>query len=294
MGIHLLFIYFLASILLFFILDYIDKKDQDNYINHILISVIYIIFLAGIFATFGIDNNNGNIFLIVLFEFLIKIFYTNYVLEKNFFKNNSFVLKIYLITIIVCYLVNYTFIKRVLNVFPGIKELKIIIWLLILIYAYIVLKKYVTLKEVKNDNTLFYNDKDYVVMQYAKFKNKYFNIVNTKYKELYPVIYAIMIRENYYKPEFIRKLDKLKYKLDNEERKFGIMQVISKNIIDDEGSIDIAIKSLEKIYLKLNKNNKKNKDDLIGDILKKYYDNDIAFDEVIKIYKLILEFDNKR
>lgn len=294
MSIHLLFIYFLASILLFFMLNYIDKKDQDNYINHILVSLIYIIILAGLFATYGIDKKNDNIFLIVLFEFLVRIFYTNYVLEKNFFKNNRFILKIYLITIISCYLVNYVFIKRVLNVFPGVRELKIIIWLLILIYGYIVIKKYVTIKGMKNDNTLFYNDLDYVVMQYAKFKNKYYNLVKTRYRDLEFVIYAIMIRENYYRPEVMRRLDKFKYKLDGEERKFGIMQVSSRDIIDDKESIDIAIKNLEKIYLKINKDKRKKRQELVSNILKRYYDNDSSLGEVLEIYKLIVDFDNKR
>ena len=101
-----------------------------------------------------------------------------------------------------------------------------------------------------------------------------------------------MIYENYYKPEVMRKFDKLKYKIDNEERKFGIMQISSKNIITDEESIELAIKKLEKIYLKITKD-KKRYNNRIKDILENYYSDSGIVDEIINVYEEIKLFDDK-
>ena len=143
-------------------------------------SILYIIFLAGLFSTYRIDYNNDNIFLVVVFEFIIRMFYTNYVMDKNFFKGNSFGVKIYFISIILSYFVNYIYIKNVDNVFPEVMELKIIIWLLISIYLYIFLKKYITINNIHNNTLVYYKDRDYIVMYYARFKNKYYDIVFRK------------------------------------------------------------------------------------------------------------------
>lgn len=293
MGIFLLILYLISSIILFFLLNYVNEKDNTNYVNHILVSILYIIVLAGLFSTFGIDSKNENIFLIVIFEFVIRLFYTSYVLEMNFFKGNSFWVKIYFISIVGSYFINYIFIKNVDNVFPGVLELKIIIWLLILIYGYVFLKKYVTIKSSKDNSLVYYKDRDYIVMQYAKFKNRYYDIVNIKYRELRPMIYAIMIYENYNRPEVMRKIDKLRYKIDNVERKFGIMQVFSKNIISDEKSIELVVKKLDAIYLKLIKDKKSGNRNKAISVLRIYYSDNEIVNEIISIYNEIKLFDNR-
>lgn len=291
MGIETIFIYVVASILLFGILAYFDKKSTDNYINHVIISVIYIILVAGFCSSYKLTDNNDNIFLVVVFELLIRIFYVSYVEEKSFLKNNRYYLKIYFMSIVFSYLVNILFINKVNNVMPGSSEVKVIIWICIIIYLYNISKKYITFIDDKRDIVLFNKDKDYIVMQYAKFKNMYYNLVNSKYKEVNNLIYTIMIYENYNRPSAIRKIDRIKYKFDNEEIKMGIMQVKSKNIITDEESIDIAIKELEGIYIKELK--KKNHDKIIENTLKKYYSDKDSVGEFIDIYNVIEEFDKR-
>lgn len=117
-------------------------------------------------------------------------------------------------------------------------------------------------------------------MQYAKFKTKYYKEVKTKKKELIPLIYSIMIYENYQKPRLIRKLEK--YKLFNKQSKYGIMQVNSNKYIDDSSSIKLAIKKLEQL------SNDKND---IKEIVSSYYKS--YKKEIIFIYKEIINFDKK-
>ena len=102
-----------------------------------------------------------------------------------------------------------------------------------------------------------------------------------------------MIYENYYKPKLARKLDVIKFRIDNEERKLGIMQVKTKKLITDEESIEITIKKLEKIYNKLSTNKKIKKEELPNQIIKEYTKKENSYEEIIDIYNQIIEFNKK-
>ena len=102
-----------------------------------------------------------------------------------------------------------------------------------------------------------------------------------------------MVYENYYKPSIIRKLDIIKFKIDNEERKLGIMQIKTKKIITDEESIELAIKKLEKIYDKIFNNKKIKKDNNLISLIKEYTKEENNSEEVIDIYNKIVEFNKK-
>lgn len=287
MSLQTIFLYLVASFLLFTILSYTNRKTTSNYIHHIAVTLIYIIILSGIFTTYHLTETNTTIFLIPVLELLIRVFHTNYLQEKNFLKNNKYYLKIYAFSISLSYLTNTLFINNVKNVFPEEKELKIIIWLLITAYLYKFLKDNITKIDLKTSTINFSQDKEYIVMQYAKLKSQYSNIIKTKYNELIPLIYSIMIYENYYKPNFLRKIDKLKYKIDSEERKFGIMQIKSQTIITDEESIKIAINRLERKYFNLLRAKKKFN---AYAILSKYYPKKSSLEEITNIYNTIIKF----
>lgn len=145
--------------------------------------------------------------------------------------------------------------------------------------------------DISKDKATFIEKKqEYTVVSYARFKNLYNDVIETEYKELIPVVYAIMIYENYRRPAFFRKLDKFKFHLKPRTMRMGIMQVASKKEIDDEKSIELAIKNLEKYLLKLRENKKtKNNTIDIREVIKNYYSREDSSD-VIDIYNKIIEF----
>lgn len=277
-----LMLYFLASILLFFIQSYLTKIIKVNFYHSIIITQIYLLFLSGIFTTYHITPNNNSIFLIVLFTFFIQIFYL-YDIEETSFQSSTNILKKEIINLGIAYLLNVFFINKVENVFLTTDEFKILIWIIIVIYLYTNIKKLSTLDRQKH-YLLSNKEGEYIVVEYAKLKNKYNSIIHTKYKELIPLIYAMMIYENYKRPLFLRKLDIILYKLDKERRCFGIMQIPSNYPINDEKSILLAIKKLERIYSKIT-----NEKDNISETIKKYYPKNTP-NEVMIIYKKIKSF----
>lgn len=290
MSINTLIIYIISSIILNIILNKLEHKKKDNIIDYIIISNIYILILSGIFDFYNLTNNNDNIFIIILFQVLGKIFYLTLIRERTILKNNDYNLKKYLITLVTSYLINILLINQVDNIFPSMESIKLIIWIFILGYALLYIKKNIDITIPKDNNLSYYLDKEYIVMQYAKYKNKYHNLITSKYEVLSLLIYSIIIYENYNKPELIRKIDLLKYKLFHEENKFGIMQIEKKHPITDEESIILSKKKLERIYT-TNCKEKTNELAIIKILIKKYYKQENT--EIESIYKTIKNFTQK-
>lgn len=286
MDIHTLLLYIIASFILSIILQTLEKRKKDNFIDSIIISNLFILVLAGIFSTYHITKNNDNIFLIIFFQVLGNIFYHQCIQEISIWNHQNRI-KRYLITLGIAYVLNIFFINQTQNVFPHIEGFKIILWMLIIIYLYFSLKNNLKEKLPQNRQTIFYQDKEYIVMQYAKFKSRYDKVVFSKYRQLIPLIYAIMIYENYYRPEILRKFDHYKYLLLKEKGKFGIMQVYSNREITDEESIKITIRKLEKIYQTLPQNKKYSRY-MISNIVFRYYHRNMK--AILEIYQVIISF----
>ena len=153
------------------------------------------------------------------------------------------------------------------------------------------MKENIKVDITKDKSTFIEKKQEYTVVSYARFKNLYKDIIETEHRELIPAIYAIMIYENYRRPLFFRKLDKLKFHLKPKTMKMGIMQVQSKKEIDDEKSIELVTKALEKYLLK-QQSTKKISNDNIKDLIKTYYGKEDSRD-IIDIYNKIIEFNKE-
>lgn len=290
MNIQTLLIYIISSIILTIILNKLEQKKKDNLIDYIVVSNIYILILSGIFNYYNLTNNNDNIFIIILFQVLGKIFYITLIKERTILKNNDYNLKKYLLTLITSYLVNILIINQIDTILPNQDTIKLLIWLFIIGYTLLYIKKNIEIKIPVNNNISYYQDTEYIVMQYAKYKTKYTSLISSNNQYINQLTYSIMIYENYNKPELLRKIDSIKYRLFHEENKFGIMQIEKKQPITDEESIDIALKKLEKTYT-TNITDKVGELDIIKILIKKYYKKDIK--EILNIYQIISKFNTK-
>lgn len=272
-----LVVYLFLSLFLGIILAKLENSKKDNFFDYIIISNIYILVFSGIFS-----NIRNDIFLVVLFQVIGNIFYITYVKEMYVINNNLYNILKYLFSIVTSYLLNVMFINRVDNVFLDIEKVKFIIWFGVIVYLYLNINNIFNVNKLSRKQKLYYQDSEYIVMQYAKFKNKYYNAVSSKYTDLNLLIYSIMIYENYNRTKLMRRIDELKYRLFSKKGKFGIMQVYSEKVISDIESIKLVIKKLERIY-------GRNKD--ILKTLNLYYKCDRV--EVKTIYKEICNFLNK-
>lgn len=270
--------YAILGIVLFIFLTYGERKYQFGKRENFVFSIIYLLVVAGIFSRFGVYSFNDNIFMIFISELFCQLIYISYFLEKDFFNKEDRYLIFYIGKIVVAFLINQELVNKVSDVFLSGEELKIIIWLVIIVYLYQLFKvrDNINSTSVKKDISI---SKENVVMSFAKLKLIYGEDISISDEDRKLVIYAIMIFNNYKRPKIFRKLDNILFKIDNKPRKLGIMQIMSKKYLNDYDSISSACKKVEKLYSKSN-----NSLEIIN-----LYDKDNAKD-IVYIYEELKKF----
>lgn len=275
----------LFTIPLFCVIEYFNKKEV-SVIQKILIPVVYIVILSGLCSEI-----KNNIYLVVIFEFILHDFYTNYIVNKNILVNKKEYFINSLISILLSIFIYDYYISKVDNILPVASEFRSLLWFLIVIFIYGLLKDNITRVESDKKESFIDRKREYVVIMYAKFKNKYYKIVKSKNSLINRLTYATMIYENYRNPIFYRKLNNIKNKFISRDCKYGIMQVESSHEIDDEKSIKMTINKYEKEFLKIDK--KTREIEIIKDLLSDRYEDNSYINDIIDIYKEIIEFENR-
>ena len=88
--------YVFFAFLLFMFLNFIVKRFSLTKIQYVLFTNIFLVFLPSVASYFHLNAFCDDIFIIVIFEFLIRMLYTTYLLEKDFFSKEEGILPLYL------------------------------------------------------------------------------------------------------------------------------------------------------------------------------------------------------
>lgn len=271
----------LLTIPLTIILKYFNKKE-NRLINHLIIPTVYIIIISAL-----IPQVSTNIFLIVIFEIFIRNFYvTNITGEETEISKTSFLLESILSIAISLFTYNY-FISKVDTVIPNPEDIKGFIWFLIIIYIVSLYNM-----STKNKKSLVESKKkilktEKVIMQYAKFKNLYYDVIKSKNNIINNLTYAIMINEEYKNPTAYRKVKENFNAILRKEYPYGIMQEKSPYRVSDKDSIINAINRFEKIL----KNTELKEKEQVEKVLNNYPEEDKI--NIMNIYTIITDFNKK-
>lgn len=265
----------ILTIPLTFIIGYINKKE-NNTINKIIFPTVYMILISAL-----IPSVKENVFLIVVFEIFIRNFYvTNF--SNKVQQTFKFILES-IASVAISLLTYNNFIVKTSSVLPTPESIKPFLWFLIVIYLYNISKQ-----GISKINNFIPNkkeiNKENIVMQYAKNKNKYHNLINSKNDTINNLIYAIIIYNSVNKPLINRKITELTSTFRNEYIPFGIMQYPSKEKITNEESILLSIKEFENKI----KGTKLKEEETINKILETYID--IDKEQIKEIYQEITNF----
>ena len=254
--------YVVLGIIIYFGVELINKKYSISKFDKIIFSIIFMMLVSGLCFKYAIRYTD-NIFLIFVFMMVTDIIYNTYVVDRDFFDKNENNLLYYIVLVVVGFFVNQEFINDVDTVFLTGSDLRIILWLLVIVFIYNFSKSkniFSNESEVKQK----YMSVNSVLSSYAKLKYLYFDDCNKDNKDISNILYAIMIYENHKRSKLLRSYDNLLFKINGGRAKLGIMQVDTKKFISDSESIDIAYKKVFKIY-----NKRKTKD--ITKIINDYY-----------------------
>ncbi len=281
--------YVFFAFLLFLFLNLMIKKFHLTKLEYILFTNIFLVFLAGIASCLHYNLFCDDIFIIVVFEFLIRMLYTTYLLDKDFFARDEKILPLYLGNVVTAYLLNQFIIRQVDMVFLNPEQLKFLLWVFIILFLYHFFGKKENISIIKCSSFIKYDiksKKSYIVLQYSKMKQRYGKDIQIK-GDLRFLIYALMIYENYRRPSFFRRLDYLRYQYDHIPRKQGIMQVNTKKIISDVESIEMVEKKLERLQ---NKKKTKKMEVDVFELLKAYGKKKEEIEQIASIYQELKEF----
>lgn len=267
----------LLALLLFIMMEVIKNKTKEDSLIY-LFPNIYIILVASIFTSLK------NYTLIILILYLLFDIINTYVLsQKESLIEDSIYFKNILITFIIGLIIYNFYLLPVDNAFFNINEFKNFIWVLVILYLYQLFKNSnMKDKKIIKDN---YDKhfKEYVILNYAKFKNKYSYLIKVKNKDIENVLYSMLIYESLVNSGLNKYLKRIRNRI-NQVNIYGIMNVNSNHFITDEESIVIVKDKLVKKYHHLKK------DCNYLELIKiKYQDKESIF-EINKILKIIEDF----
>ena len=262
MGLFGWILYIFCGVLFYFAIEFIGNKITLGKVDKIIFLNVFNIIVSGLLFRYSIRYTD-NIFLVFVFVMLTDIIYNTYIVDRDFFDNDSGGIYYYIGLVITGFIINQEFINKVNNVFLSGNEFRLVLWLLIIIYFYNLFKneKILQRKDSKEKKVMSVNN---ILNNYAKFKYTYYDDCDHDNKVISNILYAIMIYEDNNKNKVRRNIDNFMFKINGKKNKLGIMQVESKKFISDSESIDIAYKKVLKIY-----NSTKTKD--INKLFDKYY-----------------------
>lgn len=262
MGLFGWILYIFCGVLFYFAIEFIGNKITLGKVDKIIFLNVFNIIVSGLLFRYSIRYTD-NIFLVFVFVMLTDIIYNTYIVDRDFFDNDSGGIYYYIGLVISGFIINQEFINKVNNVFLSGNEFRLVLWLLIIVYFYNLFKneKIFQRKDSKEKKVMSVNN---ILNNYAKFKYTYYDDCDHDNKVISNILYAIMIYEDNNKNKVRRNIDNFMFKINGKKNKLGIMQVESKKFISDSESIDIAYKKVLKIY-----NSTKTKD--INKLFDKYY-----------------------
>lgn len=258
MNIFIWLFYLVFGFLVFLLSGYLNKKYKFTRIQSLVFSIFFVLVLAGISGRLGFSKFNENIFLVLVFKFIIELFYNIYFLEGDYFNKEDNNVKWAIIEIFLMFYLDQELIIKVNDIFLAGEDLKIIVWMFMIFYIYNFYKNCTVNKRtvVTEERKI---SKEKIAISFARCKIMYGEDVKLKDDKNKLIVYSIMILNNYERPSVLRKIDNTMFKINGLPRKLGIMQILSKKFITDSESIEIVCKKIDKLCEKSKGSKVKNK-----------------------------------
>lgn len=296
MFIPLVSSYILGGLLLFGIVQKLEKKQKLSPLFKILTPSLFLLLYSALVSLLHLDFLLEQNDLLVVCYFVMVYVYEKYILKKGIrFDHKEFAVEM-ICSFSLCFIIYQSYISQVDKILPQANEIKAELWALVLLFTFYLLKDRVTLPKLKEE-TKEINKREYVVMEYARRKNQFSKVVTNPIKQDFfkDLVYAIMIYENSITPTLFRYFTSIKRKITKKSYPSGIMQIKSKKELSDEKSIELAISKLEKIYGKENSSKKKIKEDeLIKRMVEEYTKEKEKQEAILSIYRIISDFEKNK
>ena len=307
---YIAIVHFLAAIILFYIINWIGAKSISvgyiqmsivveeesypafNFLFKAIAPVIIMILYVALAQAVHLESFTSHCYLIVVYYWLFRI--SVVILYRRGSLTNWTTQLFYWITSIGLSIYVYKLVDKVDKILPDPDSLRDEMWILIILFLYSTFNK----MTFDRKGTLKRKEK-YLKETYTRLKSRYNKVISKECDNYFftQVIYAIMIYENFNRPQIVRWIEYICFWLTKKTHTLGIMQVKSSKWITNEQSIILAINKVKSdcnsiingfvndiggFYLT----------DVVGKIAGKYNKSDDYVDEVEQIFFTISDTEN--
>ncbi len=257
-----IFVQVLFGISLFFLINWIGRhsfsigymqismflKEEEspafNVIFRILSPIVYLFILSAILYKLGLSRYVSNIYLVSVYYLSFRLLF-NIITNRGRLLNWTRLISQWVIIISLSYYCYDRIISTQTNLFPDFSTWSNEIWIIILIFLYSVFNNIKLSPRHTKRRKL-----NYLTNRYNFFKKRYGEVIKSSIEnqKLESLIYAIMIYEDFNRPKLIRNIENISSRLTRKEHSLGLMQIKADKIINDEISLEIALKKIKKSY----------------------------------------------
>ena len=254
---YIILTHFVLAILLFFIINWIgaraisvgymqmnvviqeDTAPAFNFLFKVIAPIVFIVLCAVIFDVLKLDIFKVNVYFIVIFYWIIRIIWV--ICSSRCRLMNWFEQFIYWGISIGLAVWVYSLIEQVEQILPTPRSLLDQLWILIIMFMYSIVNKvqFSRKETIKRKN-------NYLKYRYETFKKKYDSIIKGFFQnEFYEALtYSIMIYEDFNRPILVRWIEYIQFWITRKPHTLGIMQVTTKEYINDKDSILLAMQKI--------------------------------------------------
>lgn len=253
----IILVHILLSVVLFFIVNWLGShaisigyvqmsiaiKDETspafNFIFKVLAPPIYIVLCAVLFQTLDLDQMNVNIFYIAVYYWIFRVLWA--LLTGRSRLVNWIEQSIYWVVSVSLSVWVYSLIEQVEKILPDTRSLLDQFWILIIVFLYSVFNKIQFGREgsAKRGNS-------YIIGRYKLLHKRYDHLIkNFFHNGFYEALtYSIMIYEDFNRPNIIRWIEYFHFWITRKPHSLGIMQVLTPHYINNEQSINLAMRKI--------------------------------------------------
>jgi len=255
-------IQFLLALALFFIVNWIGKHSYSagytsvtmfvqnesapafNFVLRVFSPIVYIIIVSAFLYSLNLDLIVAKFYLVSAYYIFIRLAFNGLQARLKLLNWNRELIYITAIMAL-SYFAYDKFISVKKNILPDFSNVANELWIIIILFVYKILNEL----DINNGATDTRKN-NYLDARFNEFKAKYGRIVNKELDndKLRAMAYAIMIHENFNRPPLVRLIENISFRLSGKPHTLGIMQVHSKQFINDKQSVVQGVLKIRKAF----------------------------------------------
>ena len=218
-----------------------DTAPMFNYLFKVLAPVVFIILMAALFQALGLKFFTKNIYLIVVFYWVIRLLYVWFLGHISLLDWKVQI--VYWISSIGLAIGVNSLIDKLGTILLSPQSLIEELWLLIILFVYSVFNKLEFSREATERRK-----KNYIYQQFEKLHKRFGSQVDGYFQSdfMRALTFSIMLYENFNRSSTARSLERMLLKGSKKKHTYGVMQVMSDRVLTDEESVRLGMKKIEK------------------------------------------------